>query len=158
MKQTMFATQNLTRAILFSLVIAVVSSCSTNEDVDPDKLKDTSGLNIDLEWTTGGSITQSLTDVDLDLKLMKGTTVVDESLHYSSFERVSLKDIYSDGEYTLVIEFEYGKKGADYTVFLNGIQSGTSKKYESQVAGSDVGATIDFLKIVKRGTEYSFSK
>jgi hypothetical protein len=43
--------------------------------------------NIDLEWTTGGSLAQSKQDVDLDLTLLKGSTIVDESFTFS-FERV----------------------------------------------------------------------
>lgn len=139
-------------SILFYLM-----SCSGPDPVDAREITDATGLNIDLEWSTSGSIAQSLNDVDLDIRLFKGTTQVDNSLTYS-FEQVELKNIYADGEYSLEIEVAAADVNADYTVYISGIETNTTKEYEGTITPSDNGVKIEFLTIRKTGTRYIINK
>jgi hypothetical protein len=144
--------------MLFCFQTILFQSCSGPDPVDMRVITDTGGLRIDLEWTTGSSIAQSKIDVDLDLQLTKGTTVVSESLSYSGFEQVALSDLYADADYQLKIIVASAAKGSTYTVFVNGVSSGEIRQYESKTHTSDEGVTLEVLKITKLGTKYTLQQ
>ena len=150
-----------TSITIVTLVFALIHfiSCSGSEEpTDPKQMEDESGLDIDLEWTTGGSISQSLMDVDLDFILKKGTTIVDESDNYYSYENFQLKDIYSDGTYTIEIIVASVSKTASYKVFISGIKSKEVKQYDGSLTASEKGSTIEFITITKVGSKYTLSR
>jgi hypothetical protein len=136
-----------------SVLLYTLQSCSGPDPVDAREINDSEGLNIDLEWTTGGSLAQSKDDVDLDIRLLKGTTVVDQGFTLS-FEHVELKNIYADGEYSLKIDVATANAGSTYKVYVSGINSSEKKEYQGTTTTSDEGATIEFLTIRKTGSRY----
>jgi hypothetical protein len=142
---------------LLNIIFLVLESCSGPDPVDSRQITDSEGLNIDLEWTTGGSVTQAKQEVDLDLTLLKGSNVVDQAFTLS-FERVEIKDIYADGEYTLKIEVAEAKTASDFTVYVSGIKTFDKKQYEGTTTASDDGVSIEFLTITKTGTKYIINR
>lgn len=147
------------RLIIAVIALSLFGSCSGNDEPkDPKIITDDNGLIIDLEWSTGGSTSQSLNEVDLDLRLLKGTTVVESSLSGYSFEQVEIKDIYSDGEYVLQIVVDYASKGSNYSVFVSGIKSKEVKEYNGTTTAAEQGASIEFIKIIKQGNKYNLSR
>jgi hypothetical protein len=148
------------QAVVILVACASLWSCSgsSDEPTDPKEMRDESGLNIDLEWNTGGSTTQAINEVDLDLRLKKGTTIVETSYSAFSFEQVQIKDIYADGEYTIEIYVDYASKASNYKVFINGIKTDDPKEYTGTTSTSEDGATIEFIKITKLGTKYTLSR
>jgi predicted transcriptional regulator with HTH domain len=147
------------KALLIITLIFLIASCSDSSEPTPsNEIRDESGLNIDLEWSTGGSFAQSISDLDLDLVLLKGSTKVDQSLSYSSFEQVALSDIYADGTYIVQVKVESASKPSDYKVFIKGILSNTSKQYDGKISTSEEGSVIEFITITKEGTKYTLSR
>ncbi|UII23724.1 hypothetical protein [Fulvivirga ligni] len=141
--------------IFILLVSVIVAACGTTEDPLPSNVvKNSEGLNIDLEWSTGGSSSQSMEDVDLDLYLEKDGKVIDEST-YIQFEQVSILDHYADGEYEVKVKFYDGTKRADYSLFVNGFDSNENILFTSYFLASDEGTTLTYLKIIKEGDEYT---
>jgi hypothetical protein len=150
--------KNITIYLSCVVVTLMLLSCSSSDEPsDPRIITDDSGLDIDLEWTTGGSISQSQNDTDLDLKIRKGTTTVDYA--YSlSFEKVQLLDIYADGEYIIELEVASIAKATSYTVFFSGIKSNEVKQYQGSVSTSEKGSIIEFIRITKSGKKYTLSR
>ena len=141
--------------IIIILASAIISACGTPEDPLPSNVvKNSEGLNIDLEWTTGGSSSQSMNDVDLDLYLEKDEKVIDQSA-YTQFEQVSILDHYADGEYLVKVKFYDGSKRADYSLFVNGFDSNDNILFTSYFLAGDEGTNLTYLKIIKEGDEYT---
>ncbi|GAA5041664.1 hypothetical protein GCM10011506_43480 [Marivirga lumbricoides] len=140
---------------LSCLIIAVFACSSTEEETIPDNvIIDSEGLIIDLEWSTGGSATQATTDADLDLFLTNGTKDLKSSVG-SSFEQVDIEDIYSDGSYTITVEYYRGSKAVDYTLYLRGGSSSESIKYTGTFRSDDAGLSVTYLEIAKVGDRYT---
>jgi hypothetical protein len=138
-------------------LILLMNACSKDDPKPANQIADEDGLTIDLEWSTGGSISQSLADLDLDLYLRKGTQLVDQSIYGSQFENVSLSGLYSDGDYTVEIEVLDGVS-ASYTLFVEGIKSSSKKSYSGTISVSENGATITCVTISKKGNTYTISQ
>lgn len=157
---------NSLRSFLYASSLAIVafsmlvlSSCS-KDDKDPtpaNEIRDDEGLTIELEWSTGGSVSQSQEDQDLDLFLYKGTTLVDGSASVSSFEEVGLSGLLSDGDYKVSMEV-FDEHAANWTVYIKGTKSNTTKTYTGSVSTSDYGATIEVLTLNKSGNKYTITQ
>ncbi|MFA0964782.1 hypothetical protein AB9P05_23440 [Roseivirga sp. BDSF3-8] len=151
----------LTMMLLPMLVF--VAACGSSEDEEPlpaNEISDTEGVSIVLEWSTGGSNTQSLDDVDLDMVLMKGTTEVDESSRISSFEDVTLEPIFADGEYSVDLEYYSGSVNVSFTVYVIGINSSRTLEYTGSFSADEGGNASwpGFLTITKTGDTYSVQR
>ncbi|MGB3181919.1 MAG: hypothetical protein WBB45_11045 [Cyclobacteriaceae bacterium] len=151
---------------LFTLMVlplfVFMAACSTDsEDVTPsNEIVDSKGVEISLEWSTGGSTSQSLNEVDLDLYLFKDANEISSSETGSSFEDVAINAVYADGEYDVDVEFYSGTTGATFTVFVTGIETQTSIEYTGSFDASEAGNTVwpDFIKVTKTGDTYTVSK
>lgn len=145
--------KNLYLILLFASIIA----CSSDEEKLPaNVIKSSTGLTIDLEWTTGGSSTQAQTDVDLDMALKLGGAKIDGS-EGSQFEEVQIEDFYADGDYIVQVLYYQGVVSTDYSLYVYGTGSTDNKVYESSFLSSDEGITVDYLKINKAGTTYTIT-
>lgn len=143
--------------ITIAIAAILLFSCNKEDNLADRKMTDASGLQIDLEWNTGGSSTQSISDVDLELYLMKGTIEVDHSENSSSFESVTLSDLYSDATYKLEYEYFSGTKDVAYTIYITGIASGDTKTFTGTIYQSE-SVNFNLLDIDKDGQEYLFTE
>ncbi|MBK6265892.1 hypothetical protein JKA74_12690 [Marivirga sp. S37H4] len=149
----------LVKFTLFTAVLATIFSCSgVEEDKLPENvIKDDGGLVIELEWSTGGSVSQAQADADLELFLFKGDTEVDASVNYASFEQVELKDIYADDKYLITVEYYSGEVAVDYTIYVRGESTSESITYTGSFLSTDKGLIVEYLEIEKSGDEYAIT-
>lgn len=143
-------------------VLAFMVACGeTSEDPKPsNEITDTQGVTISLEWSTGGSASQSLNSADLDLYLLKDASEIESSEYASSFEDVSINSVYTDGTYGIDIEFYSGTSDVDFTLYVTGKDSQTTLEYTGSFDASEAGNTIwpDFVQITKSGNTYTVSQ
>ncbi|MBL3655590.1 hypothetical protein [Fulvivirga sediminis] len=133
-------------------------SCGESEEKLPDNvIKNSQGLDIDLEWETGGSSQKAIEDANLDLYLYQGENQIDPSVYYSSFETVSIQSHFKDGDYTIKVKLQNSVDRVDYTIFANGIDANESISYSSYFLSSDKGTIVDYLKIKKEGDTYTIT-
>lgn len=136
------------------------SACSSDDgpSVAANEILDTEGLTIQLEWSTGGSTTQALQDIDLDLGLVLEQEEIDASVNFLSFESVSIRNFFADGDYTVAVEYFSGDKDVTYTLFISGQTDDSNSRvleYEGQFSAGDEDAIINDLTITKEGNRYS---
>ncbi len=146
------------KCFLLSALLITIFSCSGVEEVDkvPDNIiKDDSGLLIELEWSTGGSVTQSLDEANLNLYLIKDGKEIDASSNYGYYEEVAVEDVYSDGSYIIQLVYYNGEAAVDYTLFVKGSSSTENITFNGSFLSTDKGVVVDYLKIQKSGNEYS---
>ncbi len=148
--------KSLKFALIVLTLLPFITACDDNDQLPRDTINSPNGLIIDLEWTTGGSATQALDEVDLDLLLTSGVDLVDES-ESADFERVRIENFYRDGSYILSITYFDGISNVDFSVFLRGTSSTSNIVVESSFSGNEQGLTIDYLEIVKSGTTYTIN-
>lgn len=136
--------------------IVMIVSCGEEEPLEVEnEIVDGSGLKITLEWSTGGSVSQSMEEVDLDLDLIFGDEAIDSSSSSFSFESVDLSSFFSDGNFDVVVEYFRGSVNVDYTIFVEGASTGEILEYEGIFAASDAGLTITDISIIKDGNVYT---
>ena len=58
--------------IVYTLMLFIGFSCSTEKFEPVNLIEDQEGVLIDLKWSTGSSSQQSVSDINLDLYLKKG--------------------------------------------------------------------------------------
>ena len=140
--------------------VAMLSACSStdSEPTPANVVQSSNGVRIELEWTTGGTSSDAISNADLDLYLMKGTTEADASRSSYSFESVELEDLYADGEYLLKVYAYRATKKANYTLYVKGDDEGELKSYTGVFLAGDQDLTVEFLKIKKTGTTYSITE
>jgi len=147
---------NILISLLFIVLTAVACGPVEEEEARPENvIVSSEGLTIELEWSTGGSVTQALDEIDLDLFLLKDSEVITSSENGSSFEDVTIDDIYSDGDYFIDVEFFSGEIAVDYTLFVRGNESNESNTYSSSFLSSDRGVSVQYLRIEKSGNTYT---
>lgn len=142
--------------LLATLVFLFISGCDDDDELIRDTITSQEGLIIDLEWTTGGSASQAIADVDLDLLLTSGIDEVDFS-EGLEFEQVRIENFYRDGSYILSVTYFEGFSNVDFSVFLRGTNSSSNIVVESSFSANEEGLTIDYLEIIKSGTTYTFN-
>ena len=146
---------------LIAVFITILSlfACSApeeDENVSPkDSIQDGDGIRIELEWNTGGSVNQSIDDADLDLILTKDNKVVVDSDTWYSFESVDIENIYADGDYYIDVAVIDIVQDASYTLYVSGFNGNDNLSYTGSLTTSDDEITIQYLKIVKKGTQYT---
>ncbi len=147
------------RNILGSMMMTVVllSGCSSDEDETPvNVINDDTGIKIDLDWSTGGTVNDALTDTDLDLFVYKGGKVVLSSEAGSSFERIEFDpDLYADGTYTVSILLYETSEDVTYTATVNGITTSKPYTFNSNFVAGDESREVTALTIVKSGSTYT---
>lgn len=149
---------NFRIAALATLVVFFggLASCSADEEPQAEnEIIDEGGLEITLEWSTGGSSSQSIDDVDLDLDLVLGEDRVDDSSSSFSFESVELSAFFADGTYDVNVEYFGGQSAVTYTLFVDGKITGRSLEYTGVFESSDAGTTITDINIRKEGNVYT---
>lgn len=142
--------------LLFNVLISL-SSCSDPVEATPDNIiNDSEGIKITLEWSTGGSSTKSIEDVDIDLNLSLGSVIVDESANSFSFENVTLNPFFADGTYDLNLYYYAGTSAVDYTIYIIGNSPDVTRtlEYNGVFNATDNGITITDLTIKKIGNKY----
>lgn len=142
------------------LCLSLLTACGGGSDPVPSNVINSStGLRLDLEWTTGGTSSDAISDSDLDLYLMKGTNEAAKSISGYSFETVRIQDIYSDGEYVVDILAYRTAKRTNYTLYVKGDDEGEIKSFNSYFLATDgdQDLKISFLKIKKAGSTYTIS-
>jgi hypothetical protein len=140
--------------IIISVLIAQLG-CSKEDPKDERVIEDAKGLIIELEWDSGGSASQALNDIDLDLFLKKGSTQIESSVRYGSFEDIALRDFYADDEYVIEIRVYSAQKDGTYELFVKGVDSGDTRRFEGTISSSETGASIQTLTIRKQGRTYT---
>lgn len=142
------------------LCVAMLSGCSGVETppVPVNEINSSAGIKVELEWTTGGTSSDAISDADLDLYLMKGTTEAGKSINYSRFEAMTLSDLFADGEYTVQVKADYVGKKNNYTLYVKGDDTGELKSYKGEFLQGDSNLKVDFLKIKKAGTKYTITE
>ena len=144
---------------MFAALI-LTTSCGEEEEQLPDNvIEDEAGLVIQLEWTTGGSVSNSISDTDLELFLYKGDTKVDGSERSTDYEDVELSGLLADGEYRVQINVFSIEKATDFTLFVIGSESERSVEYTGSFGVDEDDAFFpEFVTIVKAGETYTISK
>ncbi|MEN8927369.1 MAG: hypothetical protein ABF242_04020 [Flavobacteriales bacterium] len=132
--------------------MAVIMSCN-KDGLSERQITDTDGLRIELEWNTGGSSSQALSDVDLDLILTKGSTPIADSDNLNSFESLSITNSYTNGVYGIEYDYFSGNVNPAYTLYVTGISSGTRKTYTGTIDRTETNDLL-LLTIDKDGSEY----
>ena len=148
--------KGLSLLLLFNAVITL-SACTDPIETTPDNIiNDSNGVKITLEWSTGGSITNSIEEVDIDLDLSLGSVIVDESSNSFSFENVTLDSFFADGIYDLNLYYYSGTSSVDYTIYIVGASPDVTRtlEYKGVFSATDKGITITDLTIKKTGNKY----
>lgn len=142
--------------IFLLLSIAVLSiSCDTDNEPIPDNIiVSPTGLNIDLEWSTGGSAVQSITEVDLDMFMFSDTDDVAFS-GTTEFERMRIENFFRNGSYIISIEYFAGVSDANWTLFIGSPDSDKDIIFKDSFSVNDQGLIIDYIEIIKNGTSYT---
>lgn len=142
------------------MCMAVMSSCSS-EEKEPkpaNELNSSTGVNVELEWTTGGTTSDATSNTDLDLFLMKGTTTAGSSTYSTRFESVTLSPLYADGEYVVKVTTYYTGAKTTYTLYVKSNEEGDMISYTGEFLQGDTDLSIDFLKIKKAGNKYTVTE
>lgn len=142
-------------SIAFCIIILSLSACDVdNENVPNNVIVSDSGITIDLEWDTGGSVNQAIGEVDLDMGLFLGNTEVDFASSQNTFEQVFIEPFFVDGIYIVEVIYFDGIADADFRTFVRGTGAIDNKVFESRVRLEEVGTAFDYLEIEKTGNRY----
>ncbi|MEQ8928055.1 MAG: hypothetical protein RLO81_19715 [Fulvivirga sp.] len=144
--------------LLVLITISVFSiSCNVDNEPIPDNvIESPTGLNIDLEWSTGGSAVQSTADVDLDLFMYSGPDDVAFS-ETTDFERVRLENFFRNGTYIVRITYFDGISDVNWTLYVGSPDSDKDIILKDFFSRNDVGIQVDYIEIVKNGTTYTIN-
>jgi hypothetical protein len=134
--------------------IVFFSACSSTDEVPSNVIEDADGIKVDLDWTTGGSSKDALTDADLDLQIFKdGTKVLYRET--TDFERITFDAaLYADGVYIVKVKQYEASKNSNYTVTVNGISVTKPYTFTSNFNFADKGRVVDAIKITKTGKKF----
>jgi hypothetical protein len=152
--------KRVTSSMLTLSVVIFLSSCGgKDEDSSPaNTIDDSSGIKVDLDWTTGGSVNDALVEADLDLWIYKNQTKVLDSSHGGSFERIEFDpDLYADGTYNVVVYLYSNSKQVNYNVTVNGVTVSKPITTSSTFAAEEESHEVDLITIVKSGSKYTIS-
>jgi hypothetical protein len=152
--------KNALGAVILLSCVVFLNACSDPETGPSNVITDSEGIKIDLDWSTGGSVSTSISDTDLDLFISKNSTEVDASESGGAYEQVNLStDINADGSY-IVSVYSYNKvgKATSYTVTVDGETVSKPYTFNSTYAKDDTYHKIDVLTIVKAGSKYTVTE
>lgn len=141
------------------LSVAFISCGSDDDEVPANEITDAAGLNITLEWSTGGSTAQSKIDSDLDLYLKNGANLIDFSSSTTEFEAVELLNAAANATFDVQSSYYDGTKAVTYTIYIKGKGSPDRVlEYTGSFTATDEGATATVVKITKSGTKYTMAQ
>jgi hypothetical protein len=157
MLRNRFYTRILTAMLITGLVALI--SCSSEDEIPSNVIKDDSGIKIDLDWTTGGSVNDALADADLDLIIYKNNVEVLSSEKTSSFERIEFDpNLYADGTYVMAIYLYSNDENVSYTATVNGVSVSKPYTFTSSFTAEDDNHEVKALSIVKSGNSYTVTE
>lgn len=131
-------------------------SCSDPKETPSDVIEDADGIKVDLDWTTGGSINDALSEADLDLLIYKDGNEVLSSESWYEFERITFDaSLYADGTYTVKVFMLDAEKDVNYTATVNGITVSKPVTFTSTFDSEEDGRTVDALTITKEGKKFT---
>jgi hypothetical protein len=146
------------RILVTMLITGFVAliSCSSEEEIPSNVIKDDTGIKIDLDWTSGGTVNDALADADLDLIIYKNNIEVLSSKNVSSFERIEFDpNLYADGTYVMAVYLYSNDENVNYTATVNGITVSKPYTFTSAFAAEDDNREVKALNIVKSGNSYT---
>lgn len=154
---------------LYSVMLLIsfqLTSCEGNDDdPEPDEDDDTirlnspGGIELRLEWTSGGSFSQGIDVAELDVFLVRNGTEVESSEGRDALsKRINMSQFLSSGTYEVRInEVEMQVQSVSYNLVISGDNdiytlSGTYKASENSEGEN---AAVAALRIRKSGDEYT---
>lgn len=144
------------KSMLMIATVVLLNSCSKDEEVPSNVINDETGIKIDLDWSTGGSVNDALSETDLDLYVYKNGSVVHSSEAVSSFERIEFDpDFDEDGTYTVAILLYSTTADVNYNATVNGITATKPYTFTSTFAATEESREVTALKITKAGSKYT---
>lgn len=144
---------------LIALSVAFTSCGGDDDEVPANEITDAAGVDVTLEWSTGGSTAQSIADVDLDLYLMNGANLTDASSSTTAFEAVELINSATNATYDVDVSYFEGNKAVNYTIYIKGKNSPDRVlEYTGSFTATDQDATATVVKITKNGTKYTMAQ
>lgn len=164
-------TRLLSIQLLFSVVFFgfLLCSCSGNDD-DPEpeddddtiKLNAPDGVELRLEWKSGGSFSKGIDEAELDLLLFKDGSQVGTSAGLNSLsKRVNVGSHFVNGTYELRIDYErMDVQSVRYNLIITGeneIYSLTGTYDAPEVSDEEaqhLNTELVVLRIQKSGDEY----
>jgi hypothetical protein len=146
-------------ALLLSGAMIGLNSCSKDDEEPANVINDADGIEVVLEWSTGGTDAQAIDDADLDLKLVYDGVQIASSNSTSAFEDLNDFDFsaFDDGEFTVQVRY-YGAYTTDdvtYTVTVGGVSVTKTFSVDGSFADEDEGDLVDVIEITKAGNKYT---
>lgn len=154
----MILTKFTVSAAIFSVAVLIAENSENNAPKEQENIiNDTKGLSIDLKWNTSKNDATALVEADLDLDVVSVEGEVLSSYNKSEFEHVDLTSLLANGTYVIrVSPFDIQKK-SQYTVEITGSTNG--KKFSATgVVNDGSQSSIDVMRIVKSGNQFTFTK
>ena len=150
-----FITRILT-AMLITGLVAMISCSSSDDEVPSNIIKDDTGIKIDLDWTTGGTVNDALSEADLDLIIYKNDVEVLSSKKSAGFERIEFDpNLYADGTYVMAVYLYSNDEDVTYTATVNGVTVSKPYTFTSTFDSEDDDREVKGLTIVKSGNSYT---
>lgn len=144
------------KSMFMIATVVLLNSCSKDEEVPANVINDETGIKIDLDWSTGGSVNDATSQTDLDLYVYKNGTEIHSSEAVSSFERVELDpDFDGDGTYMVAVLLYSTSANVSYNATVNGITATKPYKFTSTFASTEESREVTVLKITKAGAKYT---
>ncbi|MCX2743921.1 hypothetical protein OO013_08590 [Mangrovivirga sp. M17] len=144
---------------LFLLIIFVgCSPLEEGENKPANTIIDSDGVNVVLEWTTGGTVTESYQEADLDLYIGTTNSAANAELKSTGygFEQIEIGSIYADKTYYVMVKYFSGTARADYTIYVQGLSpNGETLTYDGYFLSDDDGLISQVITITKNQDRYS---
>ena len=117
------------------------------EEVDPDFTSITEqGIDFTLSWEAGDTDSASIANVDMDMYLYMGNSIIQQSVNTDSFEMVDLDSVIPNGSYNVRLEYYKGEVDANYTIDIDARES----DQDHTVTGTATPADLKRLQIIFR--------
>ena len=148
--------------IPFMLLAVVFASCANDfapNPVEQNMIINNRGLEIDLQWNTGGSDAEALAAADLDLELLHEGKLENISINDERFDELVLVNNAADGTYLVRVGYFDGDAAVSYKLTIAGLTGEKSMEFEGTFAPAESGSDpVEYLKITKRGDQYAISQ
>jgi hypothetical protein len=143
--------------LLAALGVLFMYACSSPEVVEPaNVINSSTGVKIELEWSTGGTVSQSIADADLDLYVYSPNgNLHGSSLSVGSFEKVDLASSANNGTYDIAVNYYSGSKRVDYKVIVTSMDGSKSVTKESFFPAAESGTTVRPFKVIKLDNKFT---
>ena len=160
--------KTLSRLFTVLIVSTVLFACKKKDSVPDNEITDGTGLEITLTWTLNDGTTAT-TWSDLDLYFIRGdinseaqiniSNIADASANDDSFEKITLTNNLSDGDYSLVVDYFDLSKPGKYSVSFKGTTSGRIYSINDISFTVAENGDVKFpAKITKAGQKFTVTK